>query len=324
MTARSCRAATCPTRSGITSDTRTATSRSATRSRTSRSERAAAIGFAARGLDETFFALNGDSLREADLDALLAFHRTSGAKATILLTPVSDPSRYGLVRLDADGRVASFLEKPRPEEIDTNLINAGLYVLEPSVLELIPAGRAVSIEREVFPLLAAEGSVYGLSLPGYWLDVGTPESYLQAHHDVLERRFRTEVGDELGDDYTFVADSADVHPEARLVPPVYVGANAEIGAGARVGSLAVIGADAVLGAGAVVESSVVGAGAIVGAGSTVIGSILGEGARLGEGCRALGLSVVGPGASLAAGNTLDHGLRCRPASRCPTGAVTFA
>ena len=107
------------------------------------------------------------------------------------------------------------------------------------MLELIPAGRAVSIEREVFPQLCAEGSVYGLSLPGYWLDVGTPESYLQAHHDVLERRFRTEVGDELGSDYTLVAASARVHPDARLVPPVYIGANAEIGAGACVGSLAV-------------------------------------------------------------------------------------
>ncbi len=112
-----------------------------------------AIGFAAHGIGETFFALNGDSLREADLDELVRFHRSTGARATILLTAVTDPSRYGLVRLGADGAVESFLEKPRPEEIDTNLINAGLYVLEPEVLELIPPGRAVSIEREVFPRL---------------------------------------------------------------------------------------------------------------------------------------------------------------------------
>ncbi len=283
-----------------------------------------AIGFAARDLQETFFALNGDSLREADLAALLAFHRATGAKATILLTPVSDPSRYGLVRLAPDGRVLSFLEKPEPEEIDTNLINAGLYVLEPSVLDHIPSGRAVSIEREVFPQLCAERSVYGLSLAGYWLDVGTPDSYLQAHHDVLERRFRTEVGDELGSDFMLVAASAQVHPDARLVPPVYVGENARIGAGACVGSLAVVGAGAVLGVEAVVESSVIGAGAFVGAGSTITGSILGEGARLGERCRALGLSVVGPGASLAAGNTLDHGMRLAAGIAIPEGAVSFA
>ncbi len=283
-----------------------------------------AIGFAARDLGETFFALNGDSLREADLDTLLEFHRTTGAKATILLTPVSDPSRYGLVRLAVDGRVASFLEKPKPEEIDTNLINAGLYVLEPSVLDLIPSGRAVSIEREVFPQLCAEGSVFGISMAGYWLDVGTPDSYLQAHHDVLERRFHSEVGDELGDNFMLVAASAQVHPDARLVPPVYVGENAQIGADACVGSLAVVGSGAVLGVGAVVESSVVGAGAIVGNGSTVIGSILGEGARLGEGCRALGLSVVGPDVSLAAGNTLDHGLRLSAGVAIPEGAMSFA
>ena len=120
---------------------------------------------------------------------LVRFHRSTGAKATILLTPVADPSRYGLVRVAGDGRVESFLEKPRPEDIDTDLINAGLYVLEPEVLELVPEGRAVSIEREVFPRLAEAGTVFGVALPGYWLDVGTPESYLQAHRDVLERTF---------------------------------------------------------------------------------------------------------------------------------------
>ena len=283
-----------------------------------------AIGYAARGIGETFYALNGDSLREADLDALLAFHRSSGARATILLTPVSDPSRYGLVRLGADGKVASFLEKPRPEEIDTNLINAGLYVLEPSVLELIPPGRNVSIEREVFPQLCAEGSVYGLSMPGYWLDVGTPDSYLQAHRDVLERRFHTEVGEELGSDYMLVAETAQVHPDARLVPPVFVGAHASIAAGACVGSLAVIGAGATVGADAVVESSVVGAGVTLGAGSVVNGSIVGEGSQLGDGCRALGLSVVGPGAQLAAGNTVDHGLRLAADVTIPESSLSFA
>ena len=150
-----------------------------------------AIGFAGRELEGSFFALNGDSLREADLEEMVAFHRSTSAKATILLTPVADPSRYGLVRTGSDGRVETFLEKPRPEEIDTDLINAGLYVLEPEVLDLVPPDRAVSIEREVFPRLAAEGSVYGIALPGYWLDVGTPETYLQAHRDVLERIFPT-------------------------------------------------------------------------------------------------------------------------------------
>jgi mannose-1-phosphate guanylyltransferase len=285
---------------------------------------AGGIAFAARELDSTFFALNGDSLREADLAALVAFHRESGARATILLTPVADPTRYGLVRLAADGRVSTFLEKPQPEEIDTDLINAGLYVLEPDVLELVPSGRAVSIEREVFPRLAEEGSVYGLALDGYWLDVGTPESYLQAHRDVLERSFPTEVGDALGADFTLVDPSAEVDPAARLVPPVYVGPGAVVERGARAGSLAVLGTGARVGEGAVVESSVLGAGASVGSHAVLMGSVVGGGAELGPSCEVRNLSVVGPGARLGRGNELDHGLRIGADQSIPDEALRFA
>ena len=118
------------------------------------------IRFGAGGLETTFVALNGDVLHGADLGAMLAFHRETGAAATILLVPVEDPSRYGLVRCGDDGRVRAFVEKPRPEEVDTNLINAGLYVLEPVVLDLVPPGRPVSIERDVFPQLVSDGLLY--------------------------------------------------------------------------------------------------------------------------------------------------------------------
>ena len=268
-----------------------------------------AIRFAAHDIDETFFALNGDSLRETDLEALLAFHRERATRATILLTPVEDPSRYGLVRVNGDGRVLSFLEKPRPEDIDTNLINAGMYVLEPDVLELIPPDRPVSIEREVFPQLAHEGAVYGVALPGYWLDIGTPDAYLQAHRDVLERKFVTELGEALGADYTLVDATAEVSPDARLVPPVWVGPGAVVAAGARIGSLAVIGAGARIGACAEIESSVVGAGAGIGEATTVSGSIVGESAEVGDGCQVRGLAVIGAGARIGGGNMLDHGIR---------------
>lgn len=283
-----------------------------------------AIAYAARGLGSTLLALNGDSLREADVDELVRFHRSTGARATILLTLVADPSRYGLVRLDGDGRVTSFLEKPRPEEIDTDLINAGLYVLEADVLELVPAGRAVSIEREVFPRLAAEGSVYGLALPGYWLDVGTPETYLQAHRDVLERTFPTEVGEALGSGYSLVHPGAQVHADARLVPPVYVGDGAVLEAGVRAGSLAVVGAGARLCEGTVVENAVVGAGAVVGPHGSIVGSIVGDGAEAGAHCELRGLAVLGPGARLGAGNVLDHGLRVGAEQAVPAEALSFS
>jgi mannose-1-phosphate guanylyltransferase len=283
-----------------------------------------AIAFAGRELEGSFFALNGDSLREADLGELVAFHRSSGAKATILLTPVADPSRYGLVRTAADGRVETFLEKPRPEEIDTDLINAGLYVLEPEVLDLVPPGRAVSIEREVFPRLAAEGSVFGIALPGYWLDVGTPETYLQAHRDVLERIFQTEVGEALGADFTLVDDTADVHPGAKLIPPVYVGPGAVVEDGARLGSLAVLGAEARLAEGCVVENAVVGARTRIGARASVVGSIIGDDARVGAGCELHNLAVVGPGAEVGERNVLDHGLRIGAGQHIPDEALRFS
>jgi len=284
---------------------------------------AGGIAFAADAIDETFFALNGDSLRDGDLTEIVDFHRESGAKATILLTPVADPSRYGLVRLASDGRVSTFLEKPRPEEIDTNLINAGVYVLEPEVLSLVPRDRAVSIERDVFPRLADEGSVYGLALDGYWLDVGTPEAYLQAHRDVLERSFATETGDALGPDFTLVDKSAKVHPGARLVPPVYVGPGAVVEDGARAGSLAVVGAGTHLARGALVENAVIGSRVTIGAATAVVGSIIGDDAELGPGCEVRNLSVVGPGAKLGRGNALDHGLRIGADQRIPDLALRF-
>ncbi len=193
-----------------------------------------AIWFAANGIDRTFFALNGDSLREADLRVLAEFHRERGAKATILLTRAADPSRYGLVTTNADGQVTGFVEKPSPEQIVTDQINAGFYVLEPEVLDLIEPGVAVSIEREVFPRLVEEGSLFALTLPGYWLDVGTPASYLQAHLDLLTRE----------EGLVKVHRLARVSRDAELEGPVVVGPGATIDQGARVGPFVHIGHDA--------------------------------------------------------------------------------
>jgi len=222
-----------------------------------------AIRFAADGADETFLALNGDSLREADLRHLLAFHRMRGAKATILLTRVHDPSRYGLVTTARGGRVTGFLEKPRPEEIVTDQINAGLYILEPEVLELIEPGRAVSIEREVFPQLVAEGSLFGLALPGYWLDVGTPASYLQAHLDLMARESGIAVD-------ALARVSAGVH----LCSPVVIGPGVEIQRGSRVGPFVHVGSGARVAEGALLQNTAVLPRAHVGIGARLKGAIV--------------------------------------------------
>ncbi len=148
---------------------------------------AGAIRFAATqaGVDGTFLVLNGDVLTDLDLTALLRFHRAHGGEGTIALAPVEDPSAFGVVATDGDGRVEAFIEKPAPGTAPTNLINAGTYVLEPTVLRRIASEGRVNIERETFPAMVADGALYALESRGYWLDVGTPERYLQASTDLL-------------------------------------------------------------------------------------------------------------------------------------------
>ncbi len=151
---------------------------------------AGAIRFAAlhAGIDKTFVVVNGDVLTDGDVGALISFHARAGASASIYLSPVEEPSRFGVVETDPDGRVLAFVEKPPPGEATTNLINAGIYVLEAEVLDRIPAGRRVSVERETFPALASAGGLYAMTDGAYWLDTGTPEAYLKAHRDLLDGR----------------------------------------------------------------------------------------------------------------------------------------
>jgi mannose-1-phosphate guanylyltransferase len=178
-----------------------------------------AIAFAARELGETFVVCNGDILTDLNLTALVAFHRSRRATATIALQPVDDPSRYGLVRTTAHGEVEAFIEKPEPGEVDVNTINAGTYVMEPEVLDLVPPDVAVSVEREVFPELVGNG-LYGRAERVSWIDIGTPQSYLEANLA------------EVGQGGT-VDPSAVIDPTAELRDSV-VGPGATVGAGARV------------------------------------------------------------------------------------------
>src|ERR671934_376707 len=149
-----------------------------------------ALKFAESLLDERFFMLNGDVLSDLDLGAQLAQHERTGARGTLALIGVEDPSAYGLVRLSEDNAVKEFLEKPSPDQIDTNLVNAGAYVLERDILSLIPPETNFSIERDVFPQLVGDG-LFGYPGDGYWLDIGTPPRYLQATFDILERNVKT-------------------------------------------------------------------------------------------------------------------------------------
>jgi mannose-1-phosphate guanylyltransferase len=240
---------------------------------------AGAVRFAAEegGVDSSFVVLNGDVLTDLDLGALVKLHEASGAEGTIALTPVDDPSRYGVVPIDDHGRVQAFIEKPAAGEAPTNWINAGTYVLEPSVLQRIPAGRRVSIERETFPRMVEDASLFALPSDAYWVDAGTPSTYLQAQLDLIDGvRGQPEPG---------LAASARVHDRAVV-------------------EHAVVMDGAVVEQGAVIRNSVVLPRARIGRDVTIDGSLVGRAAFVGAGARVAELSVIGASVSVAEGAVL--------------------
>jgi mannose-1-phosphate guanylyltransferase len=233
---------------------------------------AGAIRYAAddAGIRERFLVVNGDVLTDLDVGALVDEHDRSGAEGTIALHRVDDPSAYGVVPTDEDGRVAAFIEKPPPGEAPTDLVNAGTYVLEPSVLDRIPVGERVNVERVTFPAMVADRTLFAFDGATYWIDAGTPATYLRAHLDLL--------------DGTRGAPEPGADPSASVAGSV---------------TLSSVGPGAVVQAGAAVERSVLLARAEVAAGARVTGSIVGPGARIGRGAVVRDGAVIGDGIVVA-------------------------
>jgi mannose-1-phosphate guanylyltransferase len=280
-----------------------------------------ALKFARALLDERFFMLNGDVLTDIDLTAQLRQHERTGARTTLALIGVEDPSTYGLVRRNPDLSVKQFVEKPGPDQIEADLISAGAYIVEREILEdMAPAGTAFSIEREVFPRLVDNG-LFGYAASGYWLDIGTPARYLQGTFDILEGNVSTEVGRRLAQTDRLLVDGASV--EGRVVAPSMVGPGCRISAGAIVGGRAVLGRDVTVDSGAHVESSVLFDGVSIGARTVVSASIIGPGVTIGEHCHIDGGVVLGEGAKIGAGNVLTAGIRIFPGVELPEGAIKF-
>jgi mannose-1-phosphate guanylyltransferase len=230
--------------------------------------------------------LNGDILTDLDLEDLQRAHVASGAAGTIALTPVEDPSAYGLVRLREDRSVDAFLEKPGPEQLipgEPYLINAGTYLLSHDVIRMIPEGVSCSIEREIFPVVAEQRRLYGYPSEVYWRDIGTPRSYLDAHRDMLDGAV----------------------PTAHVAGDNYVGPGTVVENGARIADRSCVGAGCTVGEDAVVVGSVLGARTTVGADARIDGCVLGEGIEVGTGARLSGLVVVGDRAVIGAGVVID-------------------
>jgi NDP-sugar pyrophosphorylase family protein len=233
-------------------------------------------------LDERTVVLNGDVLSDLDLPAVVAAHDARKASASIVLAPVPNPAAFGLVETDPDGRVRRFLEKPKPEEITTDTINAGVYVLETRVLELIPPAVRHSIERAFFPALLARGDlVLGPVHRGYWIDIGTPEKYRQVHRDILAGRFPVALDAEARGG-GWVHGTARIEEGAELAPPFYVGPACRVESGGRIGPGSVLVEKVHVAPGARVEDSILWAGCDLGPDSSVEGALLGPGVRVGR------------------------------------------
>ncbi|MCZ1000512.1 sugar phosphate nucleotidyltransferase [Streptomyces mirabilis] len=258
------------------------------------------------GPDEPVLIFNGDILTGLDIRALVATHETTGADVSLHLTRVEDPRAYGLVPTDATGRVTAFLEKPQtPEEIVTDQINAGAYVFRRSVIDTIPAGRPVSVERETFPELLATGAhLQGMVDSTYWLDLGTPQAFVRGSADlVLGRAPSPAVPGRCGD--RLVLPTARVAPDAKLTGGTVVGDGARIGEGARITGSTIL-SGAVVEPGAVITDSLIGTRAHIGERTILSGAVIGDGA------------VVGPD------NELREGVRVWCDAKIPAGALRFS
>ncbi|MEU4920361.1 NDP-sugar synthase [Streptomyces parvus] len=258
------------------------------------------------GPDEPVLIFNGDILTGLDIRALVTSHTVSGADVSLHLTRVEDPRAFGLVPTDATGRVTAFLEKPQtPEEIVTDQINAGAYIFRRSVIDTIPSGRPVSVERETFPGLLASGAhLQGMVDSTYWLDLGTPAAFVRGSADlVLGRAPSPAVPGRCGD--RLVLPTASVAPDAKLTGGTVVGAGAVIGAGARVDGSTIL-ENATVEPNAVITDSLVGAGARIGSRTVLAGAVIGDGARVG------------------ADNELRDGIRIWCGSTLPDASVRFS
>ena len=237
--------------------------------------------------------LNGDILADVDLGAMLRFHAERASRATLYLTRVPDPTQYGLVELETDGRIQSFVEKPERGRVTVDTVNAGVYALDREVVTAIPTGRAVSIERETFPgLLRDRIPFFGWVAENYWLDIGSPAKYRQGQLDLLAGRVGTDVRPAgAGADGRFVAPGARVAPEATVTAPSVVGPGTEVAPGASVGPNAVLGARCTVGPGARIEGAIVWDDVHIGAGAVLQDCIVGSHVTVGPNAR-LGFTAV--------------------------------
>lgn len=257
-------------------------------------------------LDGTFIVFNGDILTEIDLTAMMKRHREIKPKASIALTPVENPTLYGVVETDAQGMVKRFVEKPSRDKVTTNMINAGIYILEPEVLQHIPASTHFMFEHHLFPLLLEMGEPF-FSYPSdaYWIDIGTPEKYLKVHHDLLRR---------WGSAAIRTQGESQIHPAAQIEGPVLIGEGCAIAAKVRIKGPAVLGPRCRIAEGVVIEGAVLWGGSEVAEETVLRNCVVGFGGCIESGCCILEACVLGDNVTVGKGTRLAQGTRIWPGS----------
>src|SRR5215218_3318987 len=247
-----------------------------------------AIRYAGDQLTESVVVFNGDVLTQVDLGAVLRLHRERKARATIVLTPVENPTAYGLVETDAEGNILRFLEKPKPEEITTNNINAGIYILEPETFDRIPKDTPYSIERSYFPSLVERGETFvAYVYQGYWIDIGTPEKYTQVHRDIMSGAFSAAPFNGRPD--AVIAEGARIEDGAVVEGPCFIDEGTVVRPGARVEPYSVIGRECHVEESAIVRGSIIWSGSWIGREALVDRAIVGRNAHVGRN------AIVSPG-----------------------------
>jgi len=243
---------------------------------------AGAVKNASRYLDDTFIVLNGDIFSDLDISRMLAFHRQNGAKATISLCRVENPSAFGVIETDSNRRVRRFIEKPPADKATTNWINAGTYILEPEVLEDIPENSHYMFEHDLFPrLLEKNEAVYGFPFTGYWLDMGTPEKYLSLNCDILSSKTGTSVEYGTKKDGIYYGRDVSVHPSTRITGPVVIGDNCRINREVSIEGPVVIGENCRINEGARLKNTILWKNVCIGSNARLTQSVVGNDIEIG-------------------------------------------
>ncbi|MDI6688931.1 MAG: NDP-sugar synthase [Actinomycetota bacterium] len=277
-----------------------------------------------RFLEGTFIVFNGDIVTNLNLAQLMEYHHAKKAVATIALTPVEDPTAYGLVPLDTSGQVLNFVEKPSWDEVTTDLINAGTYVLEPEILRYAPKGENYSFERDFFPILLEKGErVFGFPSGAYWLDIGTPEKYLQAHHDILDGKLDFEFSGREIKPRVWIGEGTEIGPEATIFGPTVIGKNCRIHSNATIFSNTTIGNNCVIQTGAMLERCVIFDGCHIDEASVVRNSLLGRGLCLGKKVHVAETAVLGDNMIIEDENHLKRGVRIWPDTKIERAKIKF-